>query len=78
MRRLLFVVVTVLVAGSVCRADDAEDKAVKFVEKLGGTVTRDEKSLGKPVVVVNLRFTRVKDVDLKELTGVPHEKWTRG
>jgi predicted DNA-binding protein (UPF0251 family) len=32
------------------RAEDAEDKAVALVEKLGGTVTRDAKRPGKPVV----------------------------
>ena len=32
------------------RADDAEDKAVAFVEKLGGAVARDEKAPGKPVI----------------------------
>src|SRR5438105_3614571 len=51
------------------RADDAEDKAVAFVEKLGGKVTRDEKLPGKPVVAVNLRNTFVKDADLKELAA---------
>ena len=35
-------------------ADDAEDKAVAFVEKLGGKVTRDEKLPGKPVIRVHL------------------------
>ena len=44
-----------VVSGLACvrrpaRADDAEDKAVAFVEKLGGEVTRDEKLPGKPVI----------------------------
>jgi|SRR5579883_2826069 len=49
------------------RADDAEDKAVAFVEKLGGTATRDEKAPGKPITVVNLIGTKVTDAGLKEL-----------
>ncbi|MFM8273474.1 MAG: hypothetical protein ACKODX_14265 [Gemmata sp.] len=36
------------------RADDAEDRAVETVKKLGGGVSRDEKSPGKPVVAVML------------------------
>ena len=49
------------------RADDAEDKAVAFVEKLGGKVTRDEKAPGKPVITVSLNDTKVTDAGLKEL-----------
>jgi hypothetical protein len=45
----------------------AEDKAVQFVEKLGGRVTRDNKASGKPVVAVNLGGTKVTDAGLKEL-----------
>jgi hypothetical protein len=48
-------------------ADDAEDKAVAFVEKLGGNVARDEKLPGKPVIEVHLSFSAVTDVGLKEL-----------
>ena len=58
-----------LVLGSpiAARADDAEDKAFKFVEGLGGKVTRDEKLPGKPVVGVNLDGTKMTDAGLKEL-----------
>jgi len=53
------------------RADDTEDKAVAFVEKLGGKVTRDDKLPGKPVIGVNLGMsvisTKVTDAGLKEL-----------
>ena len=55
---------------SSARADDAEDKAVAFVEKLGGTVVRDEKAPGKPVVTVNLGGKRVTDTGLKELAAL--------
>src|SRR5438309_8637075 len=47
------------------RADEAS--AVKAVEKLGGTVTRDDKLPGKPVIGVNLAGTQVTDAGLKEL-----------
>ncbi len=56
-----------LCLGASARADEAEDKAVALVEKRGGTVTRDEKRLGKPVVAVDLRGTTVADAGLKEL-----------
>ena len=52
------------------RADPAEDKAVAAVEKLKGSVTRDPKLPGKPVVTVNLSVTKAKDPDLKELAGL--------
>ncbi len=70
MSRLLFAVgIAVLVTGSACRADDAEDKAVKFVENLKGGVIRDDKLPGKPVVEVNLVSTKITDTDLKELAA---------
>ena len=62
--------VLVLCLGSSARAADAEDKAVAFVEKLGGEVTRDEKAPGKPVVTVTLAFTDVTDVGVKELAAL--------
>ena len=52
------------------RADDAEDKAVAFVEKIGGDVTRDEKAPGKPAITVNLSNTKVTDAGLKELAAL--------
>jgi len=54
------------------RADDAEDKAVAYVKKLGGTVARDEKAPGKPVINVNLFSTKVTDEGLKELAPLKH------
>ena len=43
------------------RADEAEDKAVKAIEKLGGRITRDEKAKDKPTVNVNLTDTNMTD-----------------
>ena len=51
-------------------ADDAEDQAVKTIEKLGGKVVRDDKDPAKPVVAVDLAFTVVTDADLKELPAL--------
>ena len=72
MFRLLAIVLAVsgLGLGSPARADDAEDKAVAFVEKLSGTVTRDEKAPGKPVIAVDLRGRKLTDAGLKELTNL--------
>src|SRR5262245_17073757 len=47
-------VACVMLSTDPARADEAEDKAVAIVEKLGGQVVRDEKRPGKPVVEVRL------------------------
>jgi hypothetical protein len=47
------------------RADEAEDKAVKAIEKMGGSFTRDEKAKDKPIVRVFLDGTPVTDGGLK-------------
>ncbi len=57
----------ILYSSAPVQADDVEDKAVAFVEKLRGTVTRDDKATGKPVVTVSLGYTKVTDAGLKEL-----------
>ncbi|MCE9567515.1 MAG: hypothetical protein K8U57_36410 [Planctomycetes bacterium] len=44
-----------------------EEDAVKFVEKLGGTVKRDDTKPGKPVVKVELWESELTDAGLKEL-----------
>src|SRR6185369_4088031 len=67
----LATLVLFLVSGGL-RADEAEDKAVKAIEKLGGTVKRDEKADGKPVVAVDWHYTRVTDAGLKELAAFKH------
>ena len=61
----------ILCSSAPVRADDAEAKAVAFVEKLRGEVTRDEKAPGKPVVTVILFYnTKVADAGLKELSAL--------
>ena len=42
---LLCGVVAWVLAAAPVGADDAEDKAVAFVEKLGGKITRDDKAV---------------------------------
>ena len=56
-----------MLSGSRSTADEAEDKAVAFMEKLGGCVIRDATKPGKPVIEVSLATKdAVKDADLKE------------
>ena len=69
-RTVSFALVAVLGVGAPARADEAEDKAVAFVKKLGGSVDRDEKAPGKPVVEVFLSNTKVTDAGLKELAAL--------
>ena len=52
------------------RADEAEEKAVKAIEKLGGRIARDMKAKDKPIVSVHLSFTQVTDAGLKDLAGL--------
>ena len=59
-----------LLAAAPLFADDAEDKAVGVVEKLGGLAVRDEKDPARPVIVVRLNLTKATDADLKELAAM--------
>jgi len=59
------VLLGLLVVAVTVRADEAT--AVKAIEKLGGTVTRDAKLPRKPIVGVNLGGTDVTDAGVKEL-----------
>jgi hypothetical protein len=63
-----------LLAASPLLADDAEDKAVEAVKKLGGKVIRDDKDPSKPVIKVNLNVSQVTDADLKELAPLKELK----
>ena len=49
---------------------ESQAAAVAAIEKLGGKVTFDEKSPGRPVVKVTLYKTKVTDADLVCLTGL--------
>ena len=51
-----------------------EAKAIAVIERLGGRVSRDEKSPGKPVSQVDLISSRVTDVDLEYLKGLSQLK----
>ncbi len=46
------------------------EAALSSIQKLGGKVERDDKGEGKPVIVVNLGLTEVKDADLEHLEGL--------
>jgi hypothetical protein len=59
-----------LLLGSAVLADEAEHRAVEAVEKLGGRLTRDEKAADRPVIGLNLRYTRLNNAGLKELVGL--------
>ncbi len=47
-----------------------KDQAIAMIQKVGGSVTLDEKAPGKPVVGVNLSQSYVKDAGLKELAAL--------
>jgi hypothetical protein len=65
-------VALLLVVGLPLRGDEAEDRAVKALQKLGARIERDEKADGKPVISVNLGLTKVTDAHLKELAPLKH------
>ena len=68
-RGLLVGTALVLIAPRVSqvRADEAEERAVRAIEKLGGKVTRDERQRGRLVVAVELSGQDVTDATLQEL-----------
>ncbi len=49
------------------RAEDAEVKAAEAITTLGGTITRDEKAAGKPLIGVSFKHTGITIEGLKEL-----------
>ncbi len=75
LRVLLYGIVTGFVLASplvvrTARADDAEDKALARAEKLG-FVIRNDKLPDQPVIGLVL-VGKVRDADLKDLTGFKH------
>jgi hypothetical protein len=67
MRSIILLLAVLLLNASAVRADEAEDAAVKVVEKLGGKVIRDENTAGKPVQTVDLRGVPLTEANLKVL-----------
>lgn len=64
-----------LACGSVGLADEAEEAAAKWVESVGGVVTRAVKDKGKPINGVNLALKeKVTNDGLANLTGCKHIK----
>ena len=53
-----------LIAGAVRAQTVTEFDAVQAILNLGGSVTRNDKAPGKPVVAVNLAGTGATDVEL--------------
>src|SRR6516225_4748728 len=66
-RRSLIPLAAVVFLPGVLRADDAEDKAALTLYDRGGSITRDEKANGRPVVAVDLKGINLSDRWLKEL-----------
>lgn len=52
-----------------CTTGRKEAVVLSRLEKLGATVTRDEKQPGKPVVAVSLFCYQMTDADLMELAA---------
>src|SRR5437764_2879127 len=51
-------------------AGEADAKAEKAIKAMGGSVFRDQKAKGKPIVVVYLGASKVTDAGLKELADL--------
>jgi internalin A len=60
----------ILLAAPSLYANEAEDKAVEAVKRLGGNVARDHNDPAHTVVEVNLCFTEVTVADLKEMAAL--------
>ena len=54
-------------AANPATAEDPEDRAVAFVQKLGGTVECNPKAMGNPIIKVSLRISQATDAGLREL-----------
>src|SRR5262249_40001057 len=71
-RANLSVMLLLLVPVLPARADEtAEERAVEAIQVLRGTITRDEKSCGRPVIKVALGGEDVTDASLKYLADLP-------
>ena len=65
----------VLLGAAAGRGHGSEDAAVAALTKLGGTVRRDVKAPGMPILAVDLSASRVTDEDLKHLKHVASLQW---
>jgi hypothetical protein len=73
MRILLCFLLTCSVIATDAQAQTAKESqaaAVAAIKKLGGTVTFDKKNPGRPIVSVDLSFTKVTDAGLVQLKGL--------
>ena len=62
--------VVLLLAIGFVGADEAEDRAIAVIKKLGGAFKRDEKKVDKPAVEVSLNGTPVNDAGLRDLAAL--------
>jgi hypothetical protein len=76
MKRTLLPILTLslVFASSTWAAEPSADqaKAIAAIEKLGGKVTVDEKSPGKPVIGVTFSHMAIPDAGLEYLKGLPN------
>ena len=72
--RAVVILIFLLLATSAIQADPVEDKAVRFVEAVGGRIERDQKVDGNPVIKATLPDTAVTDETLKELAALKQLK----
>jgi internalin A len=70
MSKILPLLAGLLLAVPSLYADEAEDKAVAAVKKLGGKVKRDDKDPAHPVVGVDLSRIKLTVEDMKELAAL--------
>jgi hypothetical protein len=61
--------VLLLIPGDL-RADEAEERAVQMVQKLGGKIDREGKSVDQPIVTIDLSGRNLAEADLKQLAGL--------
>ena len=66
----LLVCCSILTIAPWASADEATNKAVEYVEKLGGKVVRVGEMPGETVVAVDLSGVKITDRDLKELAAL--------
>jgi hypothetical protein len=52
---------------TLARADEAEDKAAKYITDLGGKVVRDENAADKPVIKFDVTYQKFNDAGMKEV-----------